>query len=483
MLLRNLKELQAYPEFRTTAGIDQVREAVQTNTLPTGMTPLQTTRFIQKFMNGNFIVSPTLANQRGVQAHGTQRLKYRVADHTFLVAYPDERTIFLERIWRNPRRGYGVGLHAFYLQVAQTHLNIQKKYTDAFLKGKGDYQIQKVPVKKVNRPIISKTSNERWGMDLISMTVGNTNRYIFTVVDNFSGFLWTRRITNRTAQTIVNNLQSIVSSNLPRGSGGTAPRLLQCDQGPEFNNQNMFNFCNANNIKLILSKSYSPAANGKIERKNREDRKKIKAGFIRQNRNLWNATMLNYYTQNINSQVDLRSRFRPVDLYQPGYNPPDEDYEASSVPLANNNTQLDIEDNNRVYHRNRAIQLTNGRRNRFQVGDLVRVNIGEVSDEYRRIRKEKMGNNKIAVHYSPVVSRVMGIYPPNNNTRFVEMYSIAVGDENGLPPPANEPVWTLGDGETRFPHLFTGNQLVLAGDRVSINPRSVARANALNRRN
>jgi len=293
MLLRNLKELQAYPEFRTTAGIDQVRKAVQTNTVPAGLTPLQTTRFNQKFMNGNFIVNFTPAPQRGVQAHGNDRLKYRVDEHTFLVAYPDERTIFLERIWRNPRRGYGVGLQAFYLQVAQSHLNIQKKYTDAFLKGKGDYQIQKVPVKKVNRPIISKTSNERWGMDLISMVVGNTNRFIFTVVDNFSGFLWTRRITNRRAQTIVNNLQDIVASAVPRGSGGTYPRLLQCDQGPEFNNQNMFNFCNANNIRLILSKSYSPAANGKIERKNREVRKKIKAGFIRQNANDWNATSLN----------------------------------------------------------------------------------------------------------------------------------------------------------------------------------------------
>ena len=34
--------------------------------------------------------------------------------------------------------------------------------------------------------------NERWSMDLIDMSVGNNHRYMFSLVDNFSGFLWTR---------------------------------------------------------------------------------------------------------------------------------------------------------------------------------------------------------------------------------------------------------------------------------------------------
>ena len=41
-------------------------------------------------------------------------------------------------------------------------------------------------------------------------------------------------------------------------------------------------FCNNHNIQQILSSSHHPSANGKVERKNREIRKKIKAGFIRQ---------------------------------------------------------------------------------------------------------------------------------------------------------------------------------------------------------
>ena len=103
----------------------------------------------------------------------------------------------------------------------------------------------------------------------------------------------------------------------------------------------------------------------------------------------------------------------------------------------------------------------------------------ESSDHYRRIRKEEMITNKLAIHYSPVVSRVTGVFPPNNNTRFVESYSIAVGEENGLPPPANEGTWNEGGA----PILFTGSQLVSAGNQVSVAPRTIERVDRMNSRN
>ena len=460
-----------------------MKEAVRTNTLPAGLNEIQRKKFRERFLSGDFVVEDVITGEISKPSYGNKRLKYRVDDKTFIVAYPDERDFILEKIWKDPRRGYGVGLQAFYLQVAQSHLNIQKKYTDAFLKDKGDYQIQKVPVKKVNNPVISKTSNERWGMDLISMIQDNNSRYIFSVVDNFSGFLWTRLITNKEATTIVDKLRDIIERDVPEGSGGASPRILQSDQGPEFNNAAVRAFCQEYNIKLLLSKSYSPSANGKIERKNREIRKKIKAGFIRNNKLRWSAAKLNDYTQNINRQVDLRSKFRAVDLYEPEYDPPGKEL-PSSVPLANDNTEQEIQNINRNYHMNRAIRLTNGQRNVFKKGDLVRVNFAAVSDEYRRIRKEKLGANKIAIHYSPVVSRVVKVLEPDyDKDRFVKQYSLAVGTEDGLPPPPDEPEWTLGDGNSRTPYLFTGSQLVKAGDIVFVNPKSVNRVNKINSSN
>ena len=84
---------------------------------------------------------------------------------------------------------------------------------------------------------------------------------------------------NRTAQTIINNLNNIFDTNYPNGSNGTYPRLLQSDNGGQISNALMTDFCNNNNFQQILSSSHHPSANGKVERKNREIRMKIKAGL------------------------------------------------------------------------------------------------------------------------------------------------------------------------------------------------------------
>lgn len=92
---------------------------------------------------------------------------------------------------------------------------------------------------------------------------------------------------------------------------------------------------------------------------------------------------------------------------------------------------------------NRAVRLTNGRMNAFNVGDLVRVSLFNLSAEYREIKKSRIGANKIAINYSPVISRITNVYPPNNNTTYVEFYSIAVGDTSGNPHLRGNPLGRL----------------------------------------
>ena len=479
-MIRNLKVINAYPEFRTTAGINQVKNAVIAGNPPAGLTPAQTARFNRKFLGGEWVVVGVLGFLRAIPGHGVQRLKYRPSpDIDLLVAYPDEREIYLNRIWGNSQRGYGLGLQSFYLQVALSHLNIQKRYTDAFLKSKGNYQIQKTPVVKIISPIKANASNERWGMDLIDMSVGVIHRYILTVVDYFSGYLFTRRLTNRTATTIVNNLQDIINTPLPFGSGGTAPHLLQSDNGAEFRNAVMGAFTTTNGISHIFSTSYHPRSNGKVERKNRDIRKKIKAGFIRQNSNTWDAIMLRDYTININSQPNLKSKLRAIDLYRTGYTPPVGAL-GPEPDLDNNNTHAQLSVINRHYQNNRAIRLTHGALPTFNVGDLVRVHLFALSVPYRRAIKEHQGTNKFVVHWSPVVSRIVQVLPPNQTTRMREMYVLTVGPTTGYPPPVGQ-VAPLMRGAV--PWEFAGNEITLAGDRVSIAPRTIPRAEQMNRRN
>jgi len=77
-MIRNLKEINAYVEFRTADGINQVRTAVQTNTLPAGSTQLQSDKFNDRFLSGDFIVENVPPTLQGNQEYGNPRLKYRL---------------------------------------------------------------------------------------------------------------------------------------------------------------------------------------------------------------------------------------------------------------------------------------------------------------------------------------------------------------------------------------------------------------------
>ena len=124
-MVRDLKRINAYPEFRAAAGIDAVRAAVVAGLAPAG-TPGQQARFNAKFLNGLWVVTNALL-PAPLQNHGVSRLRYRPnAGINLLVAYPDEKQASMTLVYNDIRRGLGVGLQAFYQQVAMSYLNIKK---------------------------------------------------------------------------------------------------------------------------------------------------------------------------------------------------------------------------------------------------------------------------------------------------------------------------------------------------------------------
>jgi transposase InsO family protein len=289
-------------------------------------------------------------------------------------------------VWNDRRRGFGVGLQAFYHQLAMSYLNIKKTHTDAFLTSKGDYQIQKTPQPKSIKPILIRNPNERWGMLLIDMSVGlgefRTRRYILTVVDYSSGYVWARYMTNNSAATIINELNNICTSPPPLGSN-TYPTVFQSDNGSEFSNAAVANWMATNNIQHIFTQSYSPKSNGKVERKSREIRKKIKAVFLRTNSKVWIA-YLQDYVANINAQQDYRKKMSANQLWLQGHPPFPVAAPQTGVYLTPAQAAV-IERN---FLERRAARWTHGALPRFQVGDEVRVNLFSLSSEYRKKVKE-----------------------------------------------------------------------------------------------
>jgi hypothetical protein len=77
MLITNLKELQIYREFQTTASINLVRTAAINNVAQAGLTQIQTNIFNDNFLNNEWEVVNIPLNRRANPAHGVNRLVYK----------------------------------------------------------------------------------------------------------------------------------------------------------------------------------------------------------------------------------------------------------------------------------------------------------------------------------------------------------------------------------------------------------------------
>jgi hypothetical protein len=105
MLITNLKELQSYREFQTTASINLVRTAVMNNIAPAGLTKIQTNRFNQKFLNNEWEVANIPLDRSANPANGVNRLVYKPNDKiSLIVSYPDERNIHMTRIFKDRKK-------------------------------------------------------------------------------------------------------------------------------------------------------------------------------------------------------------------------------------------------------------------------------------------------------------------------------------------------------------------------------------------
>lgn len=469
MTSRELKRLNHYPEFSTDNSIADIITFINTGGVPAGLNAQQTARYVQRFGPGSgFVVVPN-----------PNRLFYNPnANINVEVVKPTDRQARIQVVYNDIQRGLGTGLNAFYHQVAMSYLNITKRLTDEFLRRQGDYLVARTPRKLVNKPILTRVPNERWGVDLIDMraypAVGNQNRrYIFTAVDFFSGKVFARSITNK-RNSVANPTLSNAINDICVNEANTFPHIIQGDG--EFSAGAFRDWCNANNVELIRTTSYTPTSNGKIERVNREVRKKIKAGFIRNNDNQfrWNQ-QLNDYIRNINNQQSSITHFTPNQLWSQGYNPHPPGYPQIPGPVLlddnmNANLRQQHQDRNINIQAQKAVAM--GRPPRvFQLGDLVRVNVALYSNLTRKAKKENIGWNRMAVHFTPQIVTVSRVYryPPNASKR----------DEYELTNLAGE-VLRLGAA----PRRFFGNELIaVPANHVPTNvaPMTIHRADQINR--
>jgi hypothetical protein len=124
----------------------------------------------------------------------------------------DERNNILKKIYEDITTGVGQGISLFYKRVRDSYLNIRRSDVSAFLKSQKVYQITKSQNHIINKPIMSSSPNERWGLDCINLVAyasanGGIDRgykCILTIVDYFSRRVWLRPFISQTAVNVRN---------------------------------------------------------------------------------------------------------------------------------------------------------------------------------------------------------------------------------------------------------------------------------------
>ena len=138
MASKELKKINAYTEFRTVQGINDVILYLQTGNIQANLNQRQTNRYIQKYNNTGFLVR-NVANVDKLFYHPNALIDAEVC-----LPIVANQQAAMQEIYDDNQKGLGTGLSSFYHQVSLKYLNIKKALTDKFLRQHVDYSIARL---------------------------------------------------------------------------------------------------------------------------------------------------------------------------------------------------------------------------------------------------------------------------------------------------------------------------------------------------
>ncbi|CAG2228361.1 unnamed protein product [Mytilus edulis] len=196
---------------------------------------------------------------------------------------------------------------------------------------------------RTRRPIPATYPNSRWQMDLKKMPPSHGYNYICNIVDCYSRFAFGGCIKHKTAKEVATVILRFIYIFGP-------PRILQTDNGKEFNNEDLTEVMAEFKTRKINGRPYHPQSQGRVERFNRTVVAYFRTAFV--DSRDW-PSMLDEFYYKYNSRVNKSTK--PLTPYQRFYKRPNfcvalED----QVPICNltseekaflNSAHLDVEDN------------------------------------------------------------------------------------------------------------------------------------------
>src|SRR5713101_7328724 len=134
-----------------------------------------------------------------------------------------------------------------------------------------------------HRHYMTRKMDMQWQADLVEMQpyarMNKGHRYLLTVVDIFSRYAWAVPLKDKSAPTLLRAFKHLLTTQ------GRKPRLLQTDQGLEFENKQVRAYLKSHDIEQFSIKSPHKAA--LVERFNRTLKSHMWRAFTKQGSYKW----------------------------------------------------------------------------------------------------------------------------------------------------------------------------------------------------
>jgi hypothetical protein len=313
-----------------------------------------------------------------------------------ILVQPGEQQTVLERMYKNDQ-ALGSGLDEFYNKVRSQYISITREQVRDFLREESDYQLTSEAKKFIVVPVVAKTINHIWSIDLIDFGEDFANkryRYILNVIDIFSRKIWARSIKNKTVANVKTALHSIFVE------AGNTPVTIRSDNGKEFHLKDWLK--EQFNINQVFGLTYSPESNAHVERSNKDLRKVLRALSLKNEKPFYD---------NLKQAVDIRNNttntstgYTPTQLYNP----------------INTNIIAEVQqkNENRLRSLDELVQ-----QNIISINDTVRLYLPTMFKEMRKLIKSK-NSKQIVVKWSPQIFRVHSVTKTKNHVTYYTLKNL-----------------------------------------------------------
>lgn len=200
------------------------------------------------------------------------------------------------------------GVQSFYKHLKSKYKNVKLKDVKEWLQSQDIYTYHKPRSRYFSRNrVYAEKIDSNWQMDLCDMrnisTVNSGYKYILTIIDVFSKFAWAIPIKNKSADTVLTALKSVLDFR--------KPKKIQADEGLEFFNKNCKEYMLKHNINMFFTKSELKAC--VVERFNRTLKEKIWKYFTLNKLNRY-IDVLKDIVDSYNNTYHRSIKFKPVQV-------------------------------------------------------------------------------------------------------------------------------------------------------------------------